>query len=124
MGKKLGSLSLFILLFICVFGFPETIKSKEIALFKGEIKGFKIEVNLIRHGFGSNCEAKLTAINKNSKEKDFYIEVQAIGKENSILSVVHFLLLNTYKGEKVEKISIFRDIKSCSHIKKIEVIAG
>ena len=124
MGKKLGSLSLFVLLFICVFGFPETIKSKEIALFMGEIKGFKIEVNLIRHGFGSNCEAKLTAINKNSKEKDFYIEVQAIGKENSILSVVHFLLLNTYKGEKVEKISIFRDIKSCSNIKKIEVIAG
>ena len=106
-------------------------KNKEINYKKSDIfkklnlKGYKIEAYLKRpKGFGSNCEAHIMVINDDSSENEFYIEVQAMDEENVIISVVNFLILKAPKNETIIKSNVFNEIKSCSHIKNLNIIAG
>ena len=92
---------------------------------KLDIKGYKIEVYAKRpKGFGSNCEAHIVLINDNSKENELYIEIQAMDKENAIISLVNFFIKDAPKNEIIRKNNVFKEIKSCSNIKNLNIFAG
>ena len=56
---------------------------------KKEIQGYYIEVYAKRDKYGVNCNAYLTIINKNSNINELYVEIQAMDKDEKIISVTN-----------------------------------
>ena len=103
---------------------PLNIGNKKINIKKKEIGGYYIEVFVKRGKYGSDCNAHLTIINKNSNINELYVEIQAIDKDKKIISVTNFLIKQAKKNEIINEIGTFREIKSCAKIVDLNIIAG
>ena len=103
---------------------PINIGTKEITIKKLETKGYYIEALAKRGEYGFKCQANVKVINMNSNENELYIEIQAINKEKSIISIANFLIKDTKKNQIIEKVSDFSKLESCAKIEDLNIIAG
>ena len=103
---------------------PINIGNKKIDLKKKEIEGYYIEVYAKRDKYGVNCNAYLTIINKNSNINELYVEIQAMDKDEKMISVTNFLIKQAKKNEIINKINTFNEINSCGEIKDLNIFAG
>ena len=114
-----------ILIFIILFGCgPVNIGVKELPIQKKEIKGYEIEFHAKRDKYGINCKAYISVNRKNSEIDELYVEVQALDKNKSLLSVAYFLLKDIQKNQIIKKTAIFNEIKSCAKIEKLDILGG
>ena len=97
---------------------------KKFEIQKKEIKGYEIQYHAKRDKYGYNCNVYLTANRKNSDINELYIEIKAIDKDKSTLSVAYFLLKDLKKNEIINKVKIFTGIKSCAKIENLEILGG
>ena len=103
---------------------PINIRTKEIDKKKKEIQGYYIEVYAKRNKYGANCNAYLTIINKNSNINELYVEIQAMDKDEKIISVTNFLIKQAKRNEIINKINTFSKINSCAKIQNLNILAG
>ena len=103
---------------------PVNIGTKEIDIKKKEIQGYYIEVYVKRDKYGINCNAYLTIINKNSNINELYVEIQAMDKDEKMISVTNFLIKQAKKNEIINKINTFSKINSCAMIQNLNILAG
>ena len=100
------------------------IGNKKINIKKKEIGGYYIEVYAKRDKFGINCDAYLTLINKNSNINELYVEIQALNKNEKIISAASFVIKQAKKNEIINKINTFNEINSCGKIEDLNIFAG
>ena len=112
---------IFIILVSCG---PVNIGVKELPIQKKEIKGYEIQYHAERDKYGMNCKAHISVNRKNSKIDELYVEVQALDKNKSLLSVAYFLLKDLEKNEIITKTANFNEIKSCAKIEKLDILGG
>ena len=112
---------IFIILVSCG---PVDIGVKKIPIQKKEIKGYEIQYHAKRDEYGMNCKARISVNRKNSEIDELYIEVQALDKNKSLLSVAYFLLKDLEKNEIITKTANFNEIKSCAKIEKLDILGG
>ena len=91
---------------------------------KIEIEGYYIEIFAKRDKFGINCNGYVSITNKNSIINKLYLEIQAIDKNEKMISVINFLINDAKINQKINKIKIFNGIKSCAKIKTFNIVAG
>ena len=103
---------------------PVNIGAKKFEIQTKEIKGYEIQYHAERDKYGYNCNVYLTANRKNSDINELYIEIKAIDKDQSILSVAYFFLKDLKNNEIIKKVKIFKDIKSCAKIENLEILGG
>ena len=112
---------IFIILVSCG---PVNIGVKELPIQKKEIKGYEIQYHAERDKYGMNCKAHISVNRKNSKIDELYVEVQALDKNKSLLSVAYFLLKDLQKNQIIRKNAAFKEIKSCAKIEKLDILGG
>ena len=107
---------------------PIKIGTKETNIIKKEIQGYYIEVYAKRDKSntfdGASCNAYLTIINKNSNINELYVEIQALGKDEKVISVASFVIKQAKKNEIINKIITFSKLKSCAKIQNLNIFAG
>ena len=103
---------------------PINIGNKKINIKKKEIGGYYIEVFVKRDKYGAYCNAHLTIINKNSNINELYVEIQAMDKDEKMISVTNFLIKQAKRNEIINKINTFSKIKSCAKIQNLNILAG
>ena len=103
---------------------PINIGKKEINIKKKEIGGYYIEVFVKRDKYGANCNAHLTIINKNSNINELYVEIQALNKNEKIISAASIVIKQAKKNEIINKTITFSKLKSCAKIQNLNIFAG
>jgi len=103
---------------------PVNIGVKDLPIQKKEIKGYEIEYYANRDKYGMNCMVRISVNRKNSEINELYVEVQALGKNKSLLSVAYFLLKDLQKNQIITKTTNFNEIKSCAKIEKLHILGG
>ena len=91
---------------------------------KKNIEDYKIEVYTERDKYNNFCIAKLSITNQKSTKEEIYIEVRALDKKNTIISIANFVVKNLKSGQKTLKSSNFSKIKSCGKIFRLEIYGG
>ena len=99
------------------------ILNKKVEL-KKNIEDYKIEVYTERDEYNNFCIAKASITNQKSSKEEIYIEVRAIDKKNTIISIVNFVVKNLKSGQKTLKSSNFSKIKGCGKIFSLEIYGG
>ena len=91
---------------------------------KKNIKDYKIEVYTERDKYDNFCIAKASITNQKSSKEEIYIEVRALDKKNTIISVANFVVKNLKSGQKTLQSSNFSKIESCGKIFRLEIYGG
>ena len=91
---------------------------------KKNVEDYKIEVYVERDKYNDFCIAKASITNQKSTKEQIYIEVRALDKKNTIISVANFVVKNLKSGQKTLKSSDFSKIKSCGKIFRLEIYGG
>ena len=112
---------IFIMLVSCG---PVNIGVKELPTQKKEIKGYEIQYYAKRDKYGMNCKAHILVNRKNSEINELYVEIQALDKNKSLLSIAYFLIKDLEKNKKITKTNYFKEIKSCAKIEKLMILGG
>ena len=99
------------------------ILNKKIEL-KKNVKDYKIEVYTERDKYNNFCIAKASITNQESSKEEIYIEVRALDKKNTIISVANFVVKNLKSGQKTLQSSNFSKIESCGKIFRLEIYGG
>ena len=99
------------------------ILNKKVEL-KKNIEDYKIEVYTERDKYDNFCIAKASITNQKSSKEEIYIEVRALDKKNTIISVANFVVKNLKSGQKTLQSSNFSKIESCGKIFRLEIYGG
>ena len=91
---------------------------------KKNVKDYKIEVYTEHNNIDKLCIANLSITNQKSTKKEIYIEIRALDKKNTIISVANFVVKNLKSGQKTLKSSNFSKIKGCGKIFRLDIYGG
>ncbi len=113
-----------LIFFIMISCGPINIGVRDIPIQSKEIKGYDISYYAKRDKYGVNCKAFISVNRNESQIDNLYVEIQAIGKNKTVLSVAYFLLENIEKNKIIEKNGVFNEIQSCAKVVKLEILGG